>query len=91
ALLVTGSAALWAIAMVIIKILSRTESSVTIVAYMGIFLGVFSIVPALWVWQPFGRETLGWMVLIGLFGSIAQISLSQALKETDPTAVMPFD
>ena len=77
--------------MVLIKILSRTESSVTIVAYMGIFLGIFSIVPALWVWQPFGLQTLGWMVLIGLFGSIAQMSLSQSLKETDPTALMPFD
>jgi drug/metabolite transporter (DMT)-like permease len=31
------------------------------------------------------------MVLIGLFGTIAQMSLSQALKETDPTALMPFD
>jgi drug/metabolite transporter (DMT)-like permease len=91
ALLVTGAAALWAVAMILIKILSRTESSVTIVAYMGIFLGIFSIVPALWVWQPFGLQTLGWMVLIGLFGSIAQMSLSQSLKETDPTALMPFD
>lgn len=91
ALLVTGSAALWAVAMVLIKILSRTNSSLTIVAYMGIFLGIFSIFPALWVWQPFGLETLGWMVLIGLFGSIAQMSLSQSLKETDPTALMPFD
>lgn len=91
ALLVTGSAALWAVAMVLIKILSRTESSLTIVAYMGIFLGIFSIFPAIWVWQPFGLQTLGWMVLIGLFGSIAQMSLSQSLKETDPTALMPFD
>jgi len=91
ALLVTCSAALWAVAMVLIKILSRTESSLTIVAYMGIFLGVFSIFPALWVWQPFGLQTLGWMAFIGFFGSIAQLSLSQALKETDPTALMPFD
>lgn len=91
ALLVTGAAALWAVAMIIIKILSRTESSLTIVAYMGIFLGLFSVFPALWVWRPFGFETLCWMVLIGLFGTIAQMTLSQALKETDPTALMPFD
>ena len=91
ALLVTGSAALWAVAMIIIKIQSRTESSLTIVAYMGIFLGIFSIAPALWVWQPFSLNTLGLMVLIGLFGSIAQMAISQSLKETDPTALMPFD
>lgn len=91
ALLVIGSAALWAVAMIIIKVQSRTESSLTIVAYMGIFLGIFSIAPALWVWQPFGLKTLGLMVLIGLFGSIAQMAISQSLKETDPTALMPFD
>jgi drug/metabolite transporter (DMT)-like permease len=89
--LVTGSAVFWAVAMILIKILSRTESSLTIVAYMGIFLGGFSIIPALWVWQPFGLNTLGWLMLIGLFGTLAQMSLSQSLKETDPTALMPFD
>ena len=91
ALLVIGSAVLWAVAMLIIKIQSRTESSLTIVAYMGIFLGVFSIAPALWVWQPFELQTLGLMALIGLFGSIAQMAISESLKETDPTALMPFD
>ena len=91
ALLVIMSAVLWAVAMIIIKIQSRTESSLTIVAYMGIFLGVFSIAPALLVWQPFELQTLGLMVLIGLFGSIAQLAISQSLKETDPTALMPFD
>tara|TARA_B100001057_G_scaffold123713_1_gene122524 strand:- start:294 stop:1208 length:915 start_codon:yes stop_codon:yes gene_type:complete len=91
ALLVATSAALWAVAMIIIKIQSRTESTVTIVAYMGIFLGVFSIVPAMWVWEPFGLQTLGWMVLIGLSGTVAQMAISQSLKETDATATMPFD
>lgn len=91
ALLVIGSAVLWAVAMLIIKIQSQTESSLTIVAYMGIFLGVFSIAPALWVWQPFELQTLGLMVLIGLLGSIAQMAISESLKETDPTALMPFD
>ena len=58
---------------------------------MGIFLGLFSLLPAIWVWQPFGVQTLGWLVLIGLSGTIAQMAISQSLKETDPTATMPFD
>lgn len=90
-LLVIGAAALWAVAMILIKIMSRTDSSVTIVAYMGIFLCVFSFGPALWVWQPVTAIDLFWMALIGVCGSAAQVTLSQALKETDPTAVMPFD
>jgi drug/metabolite transporter (DMT)-like permease len=37
------------------------------------------------------NEILIWLLLIGLSGTIAQYSLSQSLKETDPTAVLPFD
>lgn len=91
ALLVIGSASLWAVTMILIKILSRTESSVSIAGWMGIFLGLFSIGPALWVWQSPTLVDIGWLLLIGLFGSMAQVSLAQSLKETDPTAIMPFD
>lgn len=91
AMMALAAAALWAGAMIMIKILSRTESSVTIVAYMGIFLGAFSLLPALWVWRDPSWEAWGWLLFIGLTGSIAQVSLSQSLKEAEPTAVLPFD
>jgi drug/metabolite transporter (DMT)-like permease len=91
ALLVLGSAALWSTAMIMIKILSRTDSSIAIVAWMGIFLCLFSIGPALMVWQTPSPGAWLWLVFIGFSGSIAQVSLSQALKETDPTAILPLD
>lgn len=91
ALLAAGAAALWAVAMIIIKLLSRTESSVAIVAWMGIFLCAFSLGPALWVWQTPTLWNLIWLAFIGLWGSIAQVTLSQSFKETEPTAVLPFD
>jgi len=90
-LLVVGSSSIWALTMVVIKILSRTESSFAITAYMNIFLGVFSLGPALWVWETPPPQMWVWLVAIGVLGTIAQIALSQALKETEPTAVMPFD
>ena len=90
-LLALGAATCWAIAMIIIKVLSRTESSVAIVAWMGIFLCAFSFGPALWVWQSPSLTNLVWLAFIGLCGSAGQVSLSQSLKETDPTAVLPFD
>ncbi len=90
-LLAAGAAAVWAVAVILIKLLSRTESSVTIVGWMGIFLCAFSLGPALWVWQPLTIDNLVWLSFIGLSGTIAQISLSQSLKETEPTAVLPFD
>jgi drug/metabolite transporter (DMT)-like permease len=90
-LMVLAAAALWAVAMIIIKILSRTESSVAIVAWMGVFLSIYSLGPALWVWRDPSPAAWAWLVFIGLTGTLAQVALSQSLKETDPTAVLPFD
>jgi len=91
AFLVVGSSLLWAVTMVVIKILSRTESSLTITVYMNLFLGGFSLVPALWVWVWPSWQMWSWLVAIGVLGNVAQIALSQAFKETEPTAIMPFD
>src|SRR5690606_1132475 len=83
-LLVVFSSFLWAICMIIIKVMSRTESSLSIVAYMNIFLALFSLGPAIWLWQWPSFE--GWllMVAIGVTGTLGQLGLSQALAETEP-------
>lgn len=90
-ILAVCAASLWAVTVIVIKILSRTDSSITIVAWMGINMSIFSLGPALWVWQTPSMGAWGWLLLIGFFGAIAQVTLSQSLKETDPTAVLPFD
>lgn len=90
-MLVVGSSFLWAACMIIIKVMSRTESSFAIVAYMNIFLALFSVGPAVWLWQWPSLEAWWLMVTIGVTGTFGQLGLSQALAETEPTVVMPFD
>ena len=89
--LVITSALCWAIVLSFIKVMSRTESSLTIVAYMNIFLALYALGPAIWVWVWPPLEGWLFMVAIALFGTVAQICVSQSLKETDQTLVMPFD
>ena len=89
--LVLGSASLWAVTLILIKMLSRTEASLTIAAWMNIFLAVFSLIPALVVWETPSLTAFFWLILIGVCGTGAQVLMTQALKEADPTAVMPFD
>lgn len=81
----------WAVVLTIIKVMSRTESSLTIVAYMNIFLAVYTLGPALWFWSWPSTEGWVWMVAIGVTGTVAQMCISQSLKETEPTVVMPFE
>ena len=90
-LLVIISTLMWATVLTMIKIMSKTESSLTIVAYMNIFLALYALGPALWVWVWPSWEGWGLMVAIALFGTVAQICVSSALHETDQTVIMPFD
>jgi drug/metabolite transporter (DMT)-like permease len=89
--LVVASSLLWATVMIIIKVMSRTESSLAIVAYMNVFLAIYSVVPALFVWQWPSAEGWALMAAIGITGTLGQLGLSQSLAETEPTVVMPFD
>jgi drug/metabolite transporter (DMT)-like permease len=90
-LIVLGGAVSWALAMIVMKVLARTESSLTATLYYGVFVTPVAFLAALPVWQtPTGWQWL-WLVAIGALGSLFQLCLAQALKEADATAVMPLD
>lgn len=81
----------WAGVLLIIKSLSRTESSMTIVAYMVMLMTPMSLFPALFVWEWPTMAEFGWLAFMGLTGGGAQYLLAQALHEADLSVVMPFD
>lgn len=85
------SAATWAVAVIIIKFLSRTESSITITIYGLFFLAIFTMPPALFVWEWPTGEQYFWLVTLALAGTIGQLLFAQSMKEADATLVMPFD
>ncbi len=90
-LLVLGSSALWGFALIFVKRLSATDSSVTIVTYMNLFLTPLALIPALFVWRwPTGQELL-LLFLVGAIASSAHFAMTQAFRHADTTAVMPFD
>ncbi|MEE2760123.1 MAG: DMT family transporter [Pseudomonadota bacterium] len=91
ALYVLFSAITWGSAVVLIKRLSRTNSSVTITFYGLSFLTLFTFVPALFVWEWPGMEQYGWLIVIAAGGTVGQLMFTQSLKMADATLVMPFD
>lgn len=90
-LLVLFSSALWGITLVVIKFLSRKDSSFTMSAYMSLLGTILSALPAWYVWQT--PELGQWpiLILIGLISTLGQLTLTEGLKNLDTTAAMPFD
>jgi drug/metabolite transporter (DMT)-like permease len=91
ALLVIGSSAAWAMALLIIKVLGRTESSLTTTLYAGLFLMPASLLAAAFFWTWPTIAELLWLVLVGILGSGAQLSVAQAFREGESTAILPMD
>lgn len=90
-MLVLGSAFGWAICLIMIKILGRTESSVTITVYMSIMMAPMLLGPALYVWVWPTWAQLGWLALLGVLGGLGQMGMAEALRLAPTHVVMPVD
>lgn len=86
-----ASAVIWAFALMVIKELSKTDSAVTIAAYMNILLAPLALGPAILVWRWPSAETYAWLVALAVMGTSGHIFLNQALKEAEASAIMPLD
>jgi len=85
------SASVWSISLIIIKILGRTESSVTITSYMVIIMIPLSGIAAFFYWETPTINDLIFLLIIGVSGTAAQMLLAQALRQGDTSIIMPFD
>ena len=90
-ILVLLSASVWSVSLIIIKILGRTESSVTITSYMVIIMIPLSAVAAYFYWELPTLRDLFYLMIIGVCGTGAQMLLAQALRQGDTSIIMPFD
>ena len=85
------SASVWSISLIIIKILGRTESSVTITSYMVLIMIPLSGIAAYFYWETPTINDLIFLIIIGISGTSAQMLLAQALRQGDTSIIMPFD
>ena len=91
ALIALFGALLVAFIKVLVKKLSATESSPTILLYFGLFASLLALGPALLVWRDPTWLELGLLFMVGAVGAIAQVCTIRALRIAEATAVMPFD
>lgn len=90
-LLAVASALIWAVTLIGIKELTRTDSAVTITSYMILLLIPLALIPAVFVWEWPTLRQLGWLCLLGTLGSGGHLLMNHALKDTDTNVIMSVD
>jgi drug/metabolite transporter (DMT)-like permease len=91
AALVLFSSAIMAVAGVLVKTLTRTESPETIVFYMALFMIPWSLFPALPHLSSVDAYQFWLIFLIALFSTAAHLMMTRAFKRVDMVVLMPFD
>ena len=91
ALSALGGAFFGTLVVLTIKLLSRTEQTVTIMFYFALFTTLFAFIPAMATWQA--PTPMEWLLLIltGVLGIIGQGLFTHGVGLGDTSFVMPFD
>lgn len=84
------SSFLWALVIIITKKLSKDDSALTILSHQYIFMFLISLVFAIFNWQSPSPETLIYLFLAGLSGTIFHLTSYQAYKLVDVSLVQPY-
>jgi drug/metabolite transporter (DMT)-like permease len=81
----------YAISVILVKSLTRTDRVTVIMFWMVVIQGVLGVAPALVVWQWPTAHTWGLLLVIGFCGTYSHYCLTQALAHADATIVVPMD
>jgi drug/metabolite transporter (DMT)-like permease len=90
ALVGLASAVLASIAQVGIRRLTRTEPVTRIVFYFGLVASVVSLPPAAWWWKSPSPATWAVLLLMGVFATVGQLTLTRAYVHAPAARVGPF-
>ena len=90
-LIILASAVMFAIAVVMVKSLTRTDNVVRIIFWMLIIQSLIGLVPAIQAWRDPPAELWPWILVISFTGTSAHYCAARALVHADATVVMPMD
>jgi drug/metabolite transporter (DMT)-like permease len=91
ALLPLGGAVLYALALIAMRKLGRTERATTTVFYFTLACTAISGVALPFVWRTPDADGLVLLICVGLLGGSAQLLMTQALRLAPAAVVAPFD
>ena len=85
------SALMVTVAMIITKIISTTERPTTMIFYAGVFGSIFTFIPAIVVWETPTLTQFGFLMAIGIVGTLGANSMIRSLTAGEATLVGPIE
>ncbi len=86
-----GGALFGTLVVVCVKMLSRTESTLVIMSYYAFYTTLFSLIPAIFIWQAPSLMEWGLLLLTGTLSIIGQSMFTHGIGLGETSFVMPFD
>ena len=91
ALLALGSAMLISVNVLMIRVMAQVDSARAIVTSFNLFLTIFTLIPAIFVWQNPSLIMIGVTFGIGALTTLAHLMLTRAMRLAEASAVIPLD
>ena len=91
ALVVLGASVLQGSAKMMVKVIVRTDSTLSAVFHLNVLMTLFGLVPTIIFWRTPTLAHLGWFALMGVVGAVAHFTLTRAIEHADFTALQPFE
>ena len=81
----------FAVSVVLVKSLTRTDAAVAISFWMLVVQSVIGLIPALLVWQWPSVAGWGWVLVVAFCGTYSHYCFARAMQHADATVVVPMD
>ena len=91
ALMVLASAAFYGGAVVMIKLLTRTDAALPIAFYSNLLMGVIALVPTIFLWEGPALSDIPLLLALAAIGTAAPYCFTRALVNLDASVVAPLD
>jgi drug/metabolite transporter (DMT)-like permease len=90
-LIALAAAVGFGISIAMVKSLTRTDQTVTIVFYMTAIQIVGSLLPGLYAWTWPSLTAWGWALMVAFCGTFSHYCMTRAMLYADATVVVPMD
>ena len=81
----------FAVALILVKSMTRTESTLTIIFWMLVIQSLLGLIPGLAVWRWPSPGVWFWILVVAFCGTYSHYCLANAMRYADATTIVPMD